>query len=177
MLFRKSKVAHGLVLGLLATLGAQTPAAAQVTTVSATTLRAVKGVRGTAPSVSAGITFTNVPGATATFTVPPSTTDLFIARFSAESACWGVAGWGVVRILINGVEMDPAAGTDFAFDSTNAGAENPTSYESHSMERSKVITNTSTAPLTVTVQVQYRITNSGIFLRLDDWHLTVQQFN
>ena|SRR5215471_12554208 len=118
------------------------------------------------------IAWVNVPGATATFTVPALRKDLYIAQFTAESVCWGAGGYCPVRILLNGVEMDPAAGTDFAFDSTDAGTANSSSWESHSVERSRAYQG-SFIPVTVTVQVQYMVTSAGANFRLDDWHFTV----
>ena len=126
--FHRRSVAYGLVLGLLATIGAQIPVAAQ-TIVSATVLRAVKSVRQGVATSTGSTAFVNVPGATATFTVPAATRDVFIARFTAESVCSGVSGWCPVRILINGSEMDPVVGSDFAFDSTEAGTASTSSWE------------------------------------------------
>jgi hypothetical protein len=113
----------------------------------------------------------NLPGAVATFPVVANTRYVYIARFTAESVCFGASGWCPVRILINGVEMDPVVGTDFAFDSTEAGTASASSWESHAVDRSKLF---STTLPTVTVQVQYGVTAAGITLRLDDWHLTVE---
>lgn len=163
-----------LLAGTLA-IAAQ-PSLSAATTLSATTMRAVKVVRETLASSTAATAWVNVPGATATFTVPAFTTDLFVAHFTAESVCYGASGWCPVRILLNGVEMDPAAGTDFAFDSSDGGTASPASWESHAVGRSRAFT-TSSAPLTVTVQVQYMVTNPGMTLRLDDWHLTVEQLH
>ena len=168
-------VLPALLVGTLAAIAAQMPLSA-ATTLSATTMRAVKVVRETVASATAATAWVNVPGATATMTVPAFTTDLFVARFTAESVCYGKSGWCPVRILLNGVEMDPAAGTDFAFDSSDAGTASPSSWESHAVERSRPYT-TSTAPITVTIQVQYMVTSPGMTVRLDDWHLTVQQFH
>lgn len=162
-------------LGLLAAFGTYSPAFA-ATTVSATTLRKVTAVRETVASTTNSTVWVNVPGATATFTVPANNKDVFIARFTAESVCFGAAGWCPVRILANGVEMDPASGTDFAFDSSDGGAASPSSWESHSVERSRVFT-AGTLALNVTIQVQYMATAPGMTFRLDDWHLTVQQFH
>ena len=63
-----------------------------------------------------------------------------LARFTAESACFGGSGWCSARILVDGVEADPVAGTDFAFDSTDSNRETSSSWESHSMERASPFT-------------------------------------
>ncbi|MBV9487251.1 MAG: hypothetical protein JO246_14485 [Frankiaceae bacterium] len=80
-----------------------------------------------------------LPGMTVQITVPSGFTALLIARFSAESACYGGdAGqpeWCTATIKANGVEMSPQTGSDFAFDSTDNGAESNASWESHAMER------------------------------------------
>lgn len=164
-----------LLLGLIATLGGQVPLSAQ-TTVTATTLRAIKGVRQTIATSTSSMNWVNLPGAVATFTVPANSRDVFIARFTAESVCSGEVGWCSVRILLNGVEMDPVVGTDFAFDSTDAGTANASSWESHSVERSATMASSSVA-VTAVLQVQYAVAGSGVTFRLDDWHFTVQQLH
>jgi hypothetical protein len=165
-----------LVLGALVAMGTQIPLSA-ATTLSATSLRAVKVVRETAATTTASTVWVNVPGATTTVTIPALTTDLILAQYTAESVCFGASGWCPVRILLNGVEMDPASGTDFAFDSSDGGAASPSSWESHAVQRSRAYTNSNTFPVSVTIQVQYMTTVAGMTFRLDDWHLTVQQFH
>ena len=67
-------------------------------------------------SITSG-TFTNL---TSTTVVVPGGPNRFriLARFSGESNCQGVAGsWCSLRILVDGVEMNPVVGNDFAFDS------------------------------------------------------------
>jgi len=171
--FSRRSAASVVVTLLTSALG--TPLAA-ATTENATVLVAVKAVRETIATSTNSIAWVNVPGATATFTVPALRKDLFIAQFTAESVCWGAGGYCPVRILLNGVEMDPASGTDFAFDSTDAGTANSSSWESHSVERSRAYQG-SFIPVTVTVQVQYMVTSAGANFRLDDWHFTVQQLH
>jgi hypothetical protein len=166
-------VAPIFAMGALAIVATPLSAA---TTLSATTLTAVKLVRETTATTTGSTTFVNVPGAVTTLTIPANSRAIILASFTAESACYGGTGWCSVRILLNGVEMDPVVGTDFAFDSSDANSETSQSWESHAVERSKLYTNTSTAAVTVTVQVQYMVTAAGMTLRLDDWHLSVMQF-
>jgi hypothetical protein len=82
---------------------------------------------------------TQLPGMTARVTIPSGFTGLIIARFSAESACYGDdAGqpdWCVVQIKANQHEMLPGDGSDMAFDSTDNGTETAASWESHATER------------------------------------------
>jgi hypothetical protein len=169
-----TKAATTLFLGLFAALS-QIPAAAQ-TTVSATIMRSLKGVRQTLATSTNAVAWVNVPGATATFTVPANMRDVFLARFTAESVCSGAVGWCPVRILLNGVEMDPVVGTDFAFDSTDGGTANSSTWESHSVERSRLVP-ASALPFNAVLQVQYAVTAAGITFRLDDWHFTVHHLH
>jgi len=147
------------------------------TTLTATTLRAVKVVRETASTSTSNTSWTWVPGAEVWVTIPGNTTDTFVVRFSAESVCAGSAGWCPVRILLYGNEMEPAVGTDFAFDSSDAGTASPQGWKAHSMERSITFNNTFAVADTVLIQVQYMTTNAGMTFRLDDWHLTVEQYH
>ncbi len=121
-------------------------------------------------TVSNATFFNNVPSAFTTISVPSGENALILARFSAESACYGGTGYCSVRILINGVEMDPVAGFDFAFDSTDLGRETSGSWESHSMDRSRVV-----GSGTYTIVVQRATTSASTFLRLDEWSLTVER--
>jgi hypothetical protein len=121
--------------------------------------------------------FVSLPGAVVNMVVPPGATRLFLATYSAESACYGgpaaAANWCPVRILIGGVEGAPASGADFAFDSNDNGAASIATWESHSMQRFRRITNTASVPLAVPIIVQRTTTNVGTTLRLDDWTLSV----
>lgn len=93
----------------------------------------------------------------------------FLTTFSAESACTGSAGdWCSVQILVDGIAMIPDVGTNFAFDSTNDGADTINSWESHSMQRFV----SGVAPGEHVVKVQIRTTPGATF-QLDDWLLTV----
>jgi hypothetical protein len=120
------------------------------------------------------ISFVDLPGASATISVPGPGNGLVLARFSAESACYlttGTAGnWCSVQILLDGIAMDPASGIDFAFDSTDAGTETAASWESHSMDRSLVV-----GPGNHTVVVQWAVTSGTATFRLDDWSLTIER--
>lgn len=91
-----------------------------------------------------------------------------VTTFTAESACYGGSGWCSVRILVDGVEAQPAVGTDFAFDSTNGGADGASSWESHSVQRTQTVG--TSAGHTVTLQVA--TVGGGVVDRLDDWTLT-----
>jgi hypothetical protein len=163
------------MLAVLAAIGGASPAPGA----TATTLKALSTANSTASWTTMNTTWTDVPGATISFAVPPGTTDLFLARYTAESVCYGTSGWGSVRIVMVVptipasplIEMDPASGSDYAFDTTSP----PYLYQGHALERSKSYT----APAglfgtTVTLKVQALVTGPTT-LRLDDWHFTVEQ--
>jgi len=134
------------------------------------TISHVNVTRENIASVTNTTFYTNVANGFTTIVVPSGENALILARFSAESACYGGTGYCSLRILINGVEMDPVASVDFAFDSTDLGRETAGSWESHSMDRSRVV-----GPGTYTIVVQRLSTQSATFFRLDDWSLTVER--
>ena len=117
-----------------------------------------------------GLAFANLPGAVANINVPAGANACLLARFTSESACYGGTGYCNVRILIDGVEAAPVAGTDFSFDSTDAGAETSSSWESHAVERIRVV-----GPGAHVVQVQWAVTQAATKLRLDDYTLVVER--
>jgi hypothetical protein len=105
-----------------------------------------------------------VPGASLAMAVPSGKQKLFIAEFDAESYCQGGTGWCSVRILVDGVEMHPASGGDFAFDSVDTDA-----WESHAMTR----TYGPLGPGQHTFQVQVKVNNAATSFRVDDWTFKV----
>jgi hypothetical protein len=123
---------------------------------------------GTAASTTS-TSYVNLAGASETVTVPAGETARIYAVFSAESACSGAGAseFCGVRILVDGNELNPAVGNDFAFDSTDNGDDTAQSWESHSIARSSE----TLAAGNHTVQVQMRTT--GVTLRLDDWALVI----
>ncbi len=115
--------------------------------------------------------FVNVAGAGETIVVPAGETARIYAIFSAESFCTGgTDDFCGVRITVDGNELNPAVGTDFAFDSTDDGDEGTSSWESHAIARSSETLAAGNHP----VQVQFRAT-TGATLRLDDWALVIQR--
>jgi hypothetical protein len=129
---------------------------------------------GTVADTYAGPVWADLPGAVVWADVPPGTSRLILAHFSAESACYGTpAGYCSVRILINGAEGAPASNTDFAFDSNDGGTETYGSWESHSVQRYRWVYNPSLeTTLWVPIVVQRYTTDNAIYLRLDDWTLS-----
>ena len=87
-----------------------------------------------------------------------------IARFSAESNCQGAAStWCSLRILVDGVEMNPAVGSDFAFDSPGDN------WSGKAIERTSGIVLSGTH--TVTLQGALIFASQWF---LDDWQLTLE---
>jgi hypothetical protein len=154
-------------------VGSVAPVSAATTESAAAGFHQIKKVREKVATQTNSTTWVNVPGASAVFYSPANHRDLWNARFTAESACYGGAGWCSVRILLNGVEMEPSSGTDFAYDSTDANTKSSSSWQSHAMERSRPFLSGLIGQF-VTVQVQYAVTNAAITFRLDDWHLAVE---
>ncbi len=149
-------------------VGPQGPAgpAGPAGTGAALAFRFVAGANATTTSSTA---YVDVPTASTTVDVPTGATATLLVSFSAESACSGT-GYCSVRVLVDGNEATPVVGTsEFAFDSTDAGVETSSSWESHSIERAA----TGVAAGTHTVTVQYATTSAAGTFRVDDWGLTV----
>lgn len=122
------------------------------------------------PSTTNSTAFLDIPGASASISVPAGKTQLVQVRFSAESSCFGSTGWWCsVRILANGVEMLPAAGTNYAFDSSSATDDY---YEGNAMERTLLL-----GAGNYTILAQWAVLDAAVSFRLDDWTLTVTQFS
>jgi hypothetical protein len=107
--------------------------------------------------------FVNLAGATESITVPTGETARIYAVFSSESQCSGGGGWCIVRITVDGTELNPVVGTDFAYDSVG----DP--WESHAVARSSE----TLAAGAHTVQVQVATTSAATTLRTDDWALVI----
>jgi hypothetical protein len=110
-------------------------------------------------------------------TVPNGAGSLYLrARFTAESLCTGITGICRVRIVYgNGMvpltELEPASGLDFAFDSTDSGAESANSAEGHAIERhAKWIL----PPGIYQVTVQVSVDDPFVTFTVDDWHLALE---
>jgi len=109
-------------------------------------------------------------GLTASVTVPADHTGVIEIGFTAESECTGVGGndWCVITLLVDGVAVDVFP-SDFAFDSTNDGAEAPGSWEGHAMTR----VTEELAAGTYAVTAESSLEGATSF-RLDDMVLTAE---
>jgi hypothetical protein len=112
--------------------------------------------------------YVTIPALTVNASVPVGGGRL-LATFSGETVCSGPTGYCTLRILVDGVEMNPVVGTDFAFDSTDNGNETVGSWEAHSIQRYTELLGA--GPHTISVQVASTI-NPTTF-RVDDALLTV----
>jgi len=123
-------------------------------------------------TTSTASTFVNVPGMVTLLKVPPGKRAYLVARFSAESACAGNTGhWCSVRILVDGHEIAPATGFDFAFDTVNAGAPNSFMWRGASMDRSYFA---SSGTHTIVVQEATTDSSHGTTFWLGERSLTVE---
>lgn len=119
-------------------------------------------------------TYVDMPGMQTTITVPSTYAKggLIMARFSAESGCYGAGtagNWCTARILVDGVEASPGDGTDYAFD-TSTGTSS-INWGGHSMDRSIHV-----GPGPHQVDVQWAVTNftSGTTFWTGERSLTVE---
>ncbi len=122
----------------------------------------IVAVRESVASTTSSTTYVTLTSASVT--IPSGQRGLMVAHFSGESLCGGTSGYCSLRILIDGTEMVPNSGTDFAFDSPGD------SWESHAMER----TWSGAAAGTHTFTLQRAVVGSASSFRLDDWVFDVQ---
>ena len=119
--------------------------------------------------------FSDLPGATVTITVPVGKKQLVEARFTGESGCFPVGGggsvWCSVQIVAVGpsgtTHMLPDSGVDAAFDTVPDFQDY---WEGHSVERSVVL-----PAGKYTVKVQWQVSDPAGTFALDDWSFTVTQ--
>lgn len=140
-------------------------AVAATTTSGGTSVSRVRVLTEDAATVWTGGVYANL----GSLTIYAGAGSVLLATFSAEVACYGGSGWCNVRILVDGAEAAPVVGTDFAFDSTDGGTETFSSWESHSMQRTRIVGST----LTHTITVQVAQVGAGVTARYDDWALSV----
>lgn len=160
------------VLASLLVVGS-VPAFATRQTFSGKSVAAVTVVTESADSFLNSTSYQNLPGATATITVPAGKVQLVQATYFAESTCVSTfhPHFCSVRILADGTEMSPSAleaAVEFAFDGSAADD----FREGHSMQRSILL-----GPGTHTIQVQVAVSASDDGIFLDDWSLTITQYN
>jgi len=117
----------------------------------------------------------DVPGTSTTIHLDHKA--LILARFSGESSCndnpvgSSNAGFCQVRIMIGGMEAQPAVGTNFDWDENLAGT-GAAPHHAASMDRSRGV-----LAGDVPVVVQYRTSNARTSIGLDDYSLTIEAAN
>lgn len=161
----------GFITGTIAAAGifGVTVAMAVLTGSTGGTTIQVQNRAETAASFTNAAAFVDLPGANVVVTVPAGTSRLISARFTAESQCFGQAGrWCSLRVIVSNVaggfvEMQPASGLDYAFDTVAADV-----WEGHALERSLRV-----GAGTYRVRVQRAVSGAGATFRLDDWHFRV----
>lgn len=105
-----------------------------------------------------------VTGSTS-ITVGPGSTGFIVATFTSESRCMGTPG-GICNIIINcnGVEAQPAVGTDFAFDSVGPTSSTANFHSLSVTRRTNVFTGG-----THSCEVRENLVSGANNFRLDDW--------
>lgn len=124
---------------------------------------------GDAPKTTSSTTLSTV-GSTK-LTIPTGETATVVATFSAESLCRNgtATTWCVLRLFIDGTEMNPEDGTNFAFDAPAASTALASyDYEAHSITR--IRRGIGAGEHTITAQFQSSSATGPTF-RLDDWSL------
>ena len=149
------------------------PSAFSAVTQKAKAAAAITVVTEVSGSTTNSTSYVDLPGAVVAISVPTGKKQLVQVRLSGESYCFGYAGLAykfcTIRILEDGHEMLPNSGSDFAFD-TNG--QDDDAWEANSMERT-----ISVGPGSHLIQVQYAVMDAGVNFTLDDWSLTITQYN
>jgi hypothetical protein len=98
-------------------------------------------------------------------TVSSTQTGFIVATFTSESNCQGTPG-GFCNIIINcdGVQTQPAVGTDFAFDSVGPTSSGGNFHSLSVTRRSNAVTGG-----THSCEVRENLVAGATFFRLDDW--------
>lgn len=167
-----SNLRKSIAAATLVALIAVVPAFAAVTHTGKGVFKTTVVTETNAQSTSS-TSYVNLPGASASITVPAGKIHLVNVRFSAESYCFGstsdAGNWCTARVLVDGTEMLPNASSDYAF---NANGTADDFWEGHAMERTLVV-----GAGTHTITVQWAVTSANLFFRLDDWTMAVTQYN
>lgn len=169
---KRGVVVLGLVLAAL--MAMSTVAYASLASFQAGKVNAVQVATGSSSSTTASQSWVDLPGSEIVVKVAAGKEKYFLATFSAESRCTrdgGTSGYCPLRILLNGTELAPAVGNDFAFDSAVTPDNADDKWEAHSIQR--VIGPVASG--TYTMKVQYRTTTADMDFRLDDWVFSVMK--
>jgi hypothetical protein len=160
-----------LVAGLVAGAAVAATFAAR-TTASGGSITKVNVVRSSDILNTSSTSYTNIPGASTSITIPAGEHAILVARFTTQEDCTvgdgNPDGSCLARIMVDGAEAQPSSGGTII--DTVSGGSAP-GVRSAALDRS-------TAPLgagTHTVQVQVKVTSGLMILEVTDWHLTVER--
>jgi hypothetical protein len=122
-------------------------------------------------STTTSTAYADLAGSAQTITVPAGEQARVYVLFTAESRCTGGGAlqYCGVRILVDGNELTPAVGGDFAFDSNENGTANAGYLASHALAR----VSDELAAGNHQVKVQIRTTSAATTFRVDDWALVI----
>jgi len=130
-----------------------------------------------APATTVATTYSALPGASVSFSVPAGATRRFVVSFSGEARLINndstpASNWIELQVWDNGQPMQPQDATSpLAFAAGNV-------YESHAATFCRNVTNTSASAVTHTITVQWKVTGaSGLTAWLDDWALRLDVYN
>jgi hypothetical protein len=134
-----------------------------------------------APTTTASTTLAALPGAVVSFSVPAGATRRFIVSFSGETrlinnnATMPADNWIELQVMDNGHPMQPQDNTSpLAFAAGNV-------YESHAATFCRTVTNTTSAAVTHTISVHWKVTDNdalgNLQAWLDDWTLRLDVHN
>jgi hypothetical protein len=121
--------------------------------------------------------FVPVASSTVTVDVPPGTSARIVARFSGESVCYAASGFCSIRLMIDtnndgsfDAEMAPAAGGEYAFDSSDVNSESSSSWEGHAVERWATISR----GCTCAVRAEFRVSTGSLVFQVDDYTMVAE---
>jgi hypothetical protein len=163
-----------LTLGGMLLVSSGAVADPPASTITGTSITQVTVARYNVASNISSTAYVNLPGASTTVNVPAGTKAILRANFSGESACYNGAftDFCSVRIVVNNQEIRPIATSGPYFDSVGDTGTNFADYiETHGIERSSNVLN----PGNYTIQVQQKVSASGMSFYLNNWHLTVER--
>jgi hypothetical protein len=143
---------------------------------------AYKLVSSTDVTTTNATSFVDVPNATASVDVPAGQSATLVITLTGESACYGpdlgpsppapapVPGSCLVQVLVDGIQAQPQAGSNYAFDSNNLDTTN------QSVRHSQTVTRylTGAAAGSHTVKIQWQVTSAALTFRLANWTLQTQ---
>jgi hypothetical protein len=147
----------------------------------------VQSVSSTSTTTTASTSFTDVSNAVLTVTVPAGETDVLVAHFSSDSACYGGSALRAcqVKVIVDSTDLNPVSSGSTAFDNNDLGlkttstgpivntfnAKSSNDFESHAIVRYSG----NLAAGAHVVKVQFSTSNGSTSLDLRNWSLVVER--